>query len=53
LHSAFCALETAALNNDTSNLAEHIGHCRATLSVTSKLIEARIDALSDRQAQTG
>jgi PAS domain S-box-containing protein len=53
LHSAFCALETAALNNDTVNLAEHIRGCRTALSVSSGLIEARVDALSGWQAKTG
>lgn len=50
LHSAFCALETAALSKDTSNLAEHIRRCRAALSVSSGMIEARVDALSGWQA---
>jgi HPt (histidine-containing phosphotransfer) domain-containing protein len=53
LHSAICALETAALRNDTVNLAEHIRRCRTALSVSSGLIEARVDALSGWQAKTG
>lgn len=53
LHSAFCALETAALNRDHGEIADHVERCRAALSVCAALIDSAVDDLVTRSTSTG
>lgn len=53
LHRAFCGLETAALNRETSEIADHVEHCRAALSVCTVLIDNAVNELVSRNVKTG
>lgn len=52
LHAACCALETAALKHETSQIADHVQRCQLTLSICSGMIKARVNQLSRQQAKT-
>ena len=52
LHAACCALETAALKHETSQIADHVKRCQLTLSICSGIIKARVNQLSRQQAKT-
>ena len=52
LHAACCALETAALKHETSQIADHVQRCQLTLSICSGMIKARVNQLARQQAKT-
>lgn len=51
LHAACCALETAALKQETSQIGDHVQNCQSALSVCGGLIRARVDELARQQAK--
>lgn len=53
LHSAFCGLETAALNRQSADLADHVERCRAALSLCASLIDSAVEDLVTRGTNPG
>lgn len=51
LHAACCALETAALKQETAQIGDHVQNCQSALSVCGGLIRARVDELARQQAK--